>query len=256
MASEDKNEPASRFRINHDFMISYNSQSRELCLKIKKALVSLGYKVWIDVDCIRGSSLESMAFAIESSRCVLMCMTENYKLSANCRAEAEYAFQLNKPIVPLIMQSKYKPDGWLGIILGSKIYIDFTRYEFTHCMNRLKSEILTLNLSQHVEKEPTPSPTSPHHTPQKQQSVDSSPELAENWDEYQVESWLIEKRVNKDIRKNVSPCNGKLLYQMMLTLNEAPDFFYKSVSNNISADIRIKDVVLFTYELKALFRRK
>ena len=52
-----------------------------------------------------------MAQAVENSECVLMCMTEKYKQSNNCRAEAEYAFNIKKPIIPLIMQRNYKPDG-------------------------------------------------------------------------------------------------------------------------------------------------
>ena len=43
-----------------------------------------------------------------------MCMTEKYKQSPNCRAEAEYAFKLGVPIIPLIGQEGYMPDGWLG----------------------------------------------------------------------------------------------------------------------------------------------
>lgn len=31
-------------------MISYNSASRETCLKVKEKLNSMGYKVWIDVN--------------------------------------------------------------------------------------------------------------------------------------------------------------------------------------------------------------
>lgn len=45
-------------------------------------------------------------------------MTEKYKQSTNCRAEAEYSFQLGRPIVPLIMQKDYKPDGWYIIRLS------------------------------------------------------------------------------------------------------------------------------------------
>ncbi len=44
-------------------------------------------------------------------------MTEKYKLSSNCRLEAEYTIQLNKPIVPLILQANYKPDGNEKILL-------------------------------------------------------------------------------------------------------------------------------------------
>jgi hypothetical protein len=59
--------------------------SRDLCLQIKTEIENLGLKVWIDIEAISGSSLESMANAIEDSICVLMCMTEKYKQSANCR---------------------------------------------------------------------------------------------------------------------------------------------------------------------------
>lgn len=99
---------------NTHIIISYNRDSREVCLKIKEELEKSNFKVWIDVEEIHGSSLESMAKAIENSSCVLICMSEKYKMSSNCRAEAEYTFQLNKPFVPLIMQENYKPDGWLG----------------------------------------------------------------------------------------------------------------------------------------------
>lgn len=61
-------------------MISYNTQSRELCLKIKSFLESLGYSIWIDIENIHGSSLEAMATAIENSDCILICMTEKYKV--------------------------------------------------------------------------------------------------------------------------------------------------------------------------------
>lgn len=93
-------------------MISYNKESRNVCLRIKEELEKLGKKIWIDVENIHGSSLEAMANAIEQSSCVLLCMTEKYKESPNCRLEAEYVMKLNKPYVPLIMQKGYKPNGW------------------------------------------------------------------------------------------------------------------------------------------------
>lgn len=49
-------------------MISYNSASRGLCLKVKSFLESIGHKVWIDVSNIHGASLDSMARAVESSK--------------------------------------------------------------------------------------------------------------------------------------------------------------------------------------------
>jgi hypothetical protein len=93
-------------------MISYNKESRDLCLKIKSELEASGYRVWMDVSHIHGSAIDAMANAIEDSFCVLMCMTEKYKSSENCRAEAEFAWQRRKPIIPLYMQAGYEADGW------------------------------------------------------------------------------------------------------------------------------------------------
>lgn len=89
-------------------MISYNTGSRELCLKIKSSLESSGYKVWMDVSDIHGSSLDSMAKAVENSYCVLMCVTEKYRQSINCQSEAQYAYKLGRPIIPCIMQTGYE----------------------------------------------------------------------------------------------------------------------------------------------------
>jgi hypothetical protein len=83
-----------------------------------------------------------------------------------CLKKAEYAYSKKVPILPLIMQKNYEPDGWLGIILGSKIYVNFTRYPFDDCMRRLKSELSYLMKQEAVIG---PSPANPNL--QKQSSV-------------------------------------------------------------------------------------
>jgi hypothetical protein len=130
--------------VNKHIMISYNKETRDLCLRIKSELEEAGFSVWIDIENIHGSSLESMSQAIEDSELVLICMNQKYKESLNCRAEAEYVYQIRKPFIPLIMESGYKPNGWLGILLGSRIYVDFTKYEFAECMRRLRKEIVVI----------------------------------------------------------------------------------------------------------------
>ena len=39
--------------------------------------------------------------------------------------EASYASKKKKPIIPLLMEANYEPDGWLGILLGTKLYYNF-----------------------------------------------------------------------------------------------------------------------------------
>ena len=58
-----------------------------------------------------------------------------------CRCEASYAFQRQYQIIPLIVTSNYRPDGWLNRLISGKISIDFTKLDFEAAMIKLKSEI-------------------------------------------------------------------------------------------------------------------
>jgi len=41
-------------------------------------------------------------------------------------AEAEYTFRLHKPIIPLRLEQRYLPDGWLGALCGNNLIYDFS----------------------------------------------------------------------------------------------------------------------------------
>jgi hypothetical protein len=246
-------------RKSKQIMISYNRNSRELCLSIKKELEKLGLNIWIDVEDIHGSSLESMAKAIEDSFCVLMCISENYKQSANCRAEAEYAFQLNKPIIPLIMQENYKADGWLGIIMGSRIFVNFKKYEFEECIRRLKAELANIDKSFSFDKDT--------NKVEKPDPLLSKPDKAKisalEWSEEQVEKWFQLNNFHQSIRTNILPCNGKLLNKMLDIKKEVPEFFFSTLMNGSSGSANskggrpaLRDVAKFVYELELLFQQK
>ena len=55
--------------------------------------------------------------------------------------EAKYTLALKKPYVPLRLQSKYQPRGWLGMLLNYKIFIDFADKPFEDSYNLLLKEI-------------------------------------------------------------------------------------------------------------------
>ena len=56
---------------------------------------------------------------------MVYAVTEKYKESANCRMEANYAHQQELDMIPLMMQKDYKANGWLGLILGTRMYYRF-----------------------------------------------------------------------------------------------------------------------------------
>ena len=106
-------------------MLSYNWDHQPTIKRINNALKARDYAVWIDVEKMQGSTVEAMSAAVED--CAVMCygISQAYKESTNCRMEAQYAFQQQKDMVPLMMVEGYSANGWLGMMLGVCLYYKF-----------------------------------------------------------------------------------------------------------------------------------
>lgn len=70
-----------------------------------------------------------MAAAIHDAFIVIMCFSEAYKMSQNCRLEAENARKHEKTLLPIRVQPKYKADGWLNFIMGMDFRPDLSKLE-------------------------------------------------------------------------------------------------------------------------------
>ena len=149
------------------------------------------------------------------------------------------------------------------------------KYDFDECIRRILAEVKNLTKTEVNEKKPIIQPgnetgkadnsssdsntNNNNHKPNNdnESSSNKNPSI-EHWDENAVEKWLNEKKINPSITKNILPCNGKLLSQMHSMLIEAPEFFYKSISFSSSTKeksrVSTRDVALFSYELKSLFK--
>ena len=56
--------------------------------------------------------------------------------------EAEYAKKLKKIIIPCKMEPGYDAKGWLGFLIGTKLFFDFSgKYHFEKKMEDLLREI-------------------------------------------------------------------------------------------------------------------
>ena len=67
-------------------MISYQWDVQKSMIQLRNQLQSHGYKVWMDIDEMGGSTLESMARAVENASVVLVGVSQKYKESPNCRS--------------------------------------------------------------------------------------------------------------------------------------------------------------------------
>ena len=66
-----------------------------------------------------------MSLAVEDAEVVLIGVSRAYKESTNCRLEAQYAMQREVDTVPLMLVDGYQADGWLGMLIGTRLWYGF-----------------------------------------------------------------------------------------------------------------------------------
>ena len=106
-------------------MVSYCWAQQAVVKRVHAALVKRGYSVWIDIEQMRGRRWTSMALAVENAEVMLIGVSREYKESTNCRLEAQYAMQREVPTVPLMLADGYRADGWLGMLIGTRMWYGF-----------------------------------------------------------------------------------------------------------------------------------
>ena len=67
-------------------MISYQWDTQQTMLQVKQELEAQGFTVWMDVEQMEGSILETMARAVEKSSLLLLAVSRKYQNSPNCRS--------------------------------------------------------------------------------------------------------------------------------------------------------------------------
>ncbi|XP_019630155.1 PREDICTED: uncharacterized protein LOC109474307 [Branchiostoma belcheri] len=229
-------------------MISYQWDVQPKALVVKENLTKAGYRVWMDVEQMGGDILEAMAEAVEGAAVVLICMTEKYKDSPNCRTEAEYTHKLRKDIVPLRLQPRYDPDGWLGALVGMKLYFDLSTEDRMN--ENMDGFIKELGDRGRGERDSTDAGFSPvvRHIAEVQGTAKSS--SVASWSKDDVTKWLTD--IGMDSYHEIfRDYDGQMIVQLRKLSVRAPEFYYSS----LKSDLGLKDlssVLKFTSELERL----
>ena len=74
--------------------------------------------------------MKIVADAIENSEFVVICLSDSYKRDNRCQAQAEYASVCKRILLPVVVHSGYKPDGWLSSLVNNHNLIDFGTTSF------------------------------------------------------------------------------------------------------------------------------
>ena len=217
---------------NH-VMISYQWDAQEVLVQVKNKLQASGYRVWMDLEQMGGSTLEAMAKAVENAAVVLVCVSQRYKESPNCRSEAEYAYQLRKDIIPLMMQNNYKADGWLGMLVGTKLWIGFQSKHVIDSgvtklikeLGRRGKEIDETDGSPEAVIRPTEASVLTKQTPGSDVS---------RWTNEDVKKWLREIGLAQVCKEDMAEFNGQTLIELQKLRGECPDYFYKGLEHTLN----------------------
>jgi len=126
--------------------ISYNWGHQKEVVRLSNDLKAAGYKIWLDVDQMAGSTVEAMADGLDSASVVIVDISPQYKESPNCRLEGMYAMQRRLPLIPIMFAERYSPTGWLGLLLGTSLWYKYTEEKnhtevFGAIMKELRTKI-------------------------------------------------------------------------------------------------------------------
>ncbi|KXJ21747.1 uncharacterized protein LOC110253730 [Exaiptasia diaphana] len=229
-------------------MISYQWDVQKTLIQVRKRLMTAGYKVWMDLEQMGGSTLEAMARAVENSAVVLVCVSQKYKESSNCRSEAEYAFQLKKDIVPLMMENNYRPDGWLGMIMGSKLWIDFAQGQrkMDTSVRDLVKELGARGKAGSEDLVEAVNVDTVDAVLEERTKVDIS-----GWKNKEVMDWISSFGLEVKKKNSLKKLNGPFLTRLHALRNESPDYYYTSLRDDVGI-YDVYSILSFTDELEKL----
>jgi hypothetical protein len=64
----------------HMFWSRYQWNAQATIVRLSKSLRARGYVVWLDIDCMKGSTMDAMAQAVDDAECVLYAVSLAYKV--------------------------------------------------------------------------------------------------------------------------------------------------------------------------------
>ncbi|CAH8837731.1 unnamed protein product [Trichobilharzia szidati] len=133
---------------NGHVLISYSHADGKIALKIADSLQQRNIKIWIDKkDMIQEVDvLDAITSAVEGASIVCILFSKAYQEGQYTEIEAKYAESRRKERIYLKVQPDFKPSSWLGGMLGTKLYIDFSgKYPYEDKIEELYNKIKERN---------------------------------------------------------------------------------------------------------------
>jgi len=185
-----------------------------------------------------------------------MAVNEEYFQSRYCRLEAEYSVEQNKASIPMIMQSGYRPLGWLGIINGAKLHIDFSQLPFDEAFNLLVREIEAVRISLGLDDDDQ-TVAMPVNNQITTTTMDNSwfePQSGHDWNSDDVIEWLNREKL-EIFEVPLTGFTGATLWQLYKIRFDSPPDYYRIIETLLPSitPLRILCILRFQAALETLF---
>lgn len=249
---------------NQHIMISYCHKDKKNALKLFEILKAKNYKIWFDETNMseHGNVFEGMASAVENSCLILVCFSESYRISDNCKREACYASALKKNIIPIRMQPKYKPDGWLGLLINQELFFDLSSTTLKESdpivekvLDRINNALNEKQIVQDTQK--TKSIESSTKDKSIKETGSNQSEVKDNilkWQNENVKVWLHQSGLN-DWYQPLKDFDGVALYGLYFVYKNNLNSFFDIINNLLKkaqVELSIADKMKLVYGLENL----
>ena len=152
--------------------------------------------------------------------------------------------------------------------MGTKIFVNFTRYDYEECIRRLNNEIMSLIKS--TQKQLSTKNNTVNKT-EKQEADDLKIEINSllpvvdrndgicEWTSEQVGEWLKLSVIHPVILGHLHQCNGQFLYEMFEMKIKAPDYFFSLIGGQLQKSqqdndkFELRHILSFSNQLDELF---
>ena len=224
-------------------LFSYSSENKDLIIKLKNRFETMGYQIYLNQN--ETINFEEMTTSVEDSYVVVMCIDEKYRQNIYTQIEARYAYELQKPIIPFILQKDYENvRGWLSGAIKNKKCVTYYKLDFDESIKMLKYRLDMLESSV----------LNSQSTMNDKNEMFKRKKLPEHMNESEVNEWFINKNIDPLIEKflKTCACDGQMLQQIYFMKINDPQFFnhsFKSVK-----DLNFMSLIKFSVELDKLFK--
>ncbi len=127
--------------------ISYARVNRKQVETLEKLLTDLGHDAWFDREIVAGEDWwKSITSSIERCEVFVFALSPQSTNSSACRAEFQYALDLNKPILPVMLLEAELPIGKLRetqFVNGRALNRPETIIELSKALSVLKDRVAT-----------------------------------------------------------------------------------------------------------------